>query len=119
VQAAQPAPQLGSPKLPGTSKRRAGLTQALHGAGARAGLCWPALSSPIPSLLRSRRAPAVWSAETLELVRVLRGHRGSVLCLLSVGTVLLSGARDNMIRVWDLDMDFMCRCAPGGAGEGG
>jgi len=43
----------------------------------------------------------VWRASDLSLVRVLRGHRGSVLCLLAVGNVLLSGARDNTIR-WGL-----------------
>ncbi|GLC44069.1 hypothetical protein PLESTB_000932700 [Pleodorina starrii] len=52
----------------------------------------------------------VWDAATLKLVGVLRGHRGSVLCLLSLGSsILLSGARDNTIRVWDLEMDMMCR----------
>lgn len=40
----------------------------------------------------------VWRASDLLLVRVLRGHRGSVLTLLAVGSVLLSGARDNTIR---------------------
>ena len=40
----------------------------------------------------------VWRADDLSLVRVLRGHRGSVLCLLSLGHLLLSGARDNAIR---------------------
>jgi WD40 repeat protein len=40
----------------------------------------------------------VWRASDLSLVRVLRGHRGSVLCLLAVGHVLLSGSRDNTIR---------------------
>ena len=40
----------------------------------------------------------VWRASDLELVRVLRGHRGSVLCLLAVGSMLLSGSRDNTIR---------------------
>lgn len=40
----------------------------------------------------------VWRASDLELVRVLRGHRGSVLCLLAVGNMLLSGSRDNTIR---------------------
>jgi hypothetical protein len=40
----------------------------------------------------------VWRASDLTLVRVLRGHRGSVLCLLSLGHLLLSGARDNAIR---------------------
>ncbi|GIL70254.1 hypothetical protein Vretifemale_1091 [Volvox reticuliferus] len=52
----------------------------------------------------------VWDAVTLKLVGVLRGHRGSVLCLLGLGSsTLLSGARDNTIRVWDLEMDMMCR----------
>ncbi|GIL47514.1 hypothetical protein Vafri_4310 [Volvox africanus] len=52
----------------------------------------------------------VWDAATLKLVSVLRGHRGSVLCLLGLGSsTLLSGARDNTIRVWDLEMDMMCR----------
>lgn len=40
----------------------------------------------------------VWNASDLSLVRVLRGHRGSVLTLLAVGHVLLSGSRDNTIR---------------------
>lgn len=32
--------------------------------------------------------------------RVLRGHRGSVLTLYTAGNLLLSGGRDNIIRVW-------------------
>lgn len=40
----------------------------------------------------------VWRVADLSLVRVLRGHRGSVLCLLALGPLLLSGARDNAIR---------------------
>ncbi len=41
----------------------------------------------------------VWDAATLKLLGVLRGHRGSVLCLLGLGSsTLLSGARDNTIR---------------------
>ena len=32
--------------------------------------------------------------------RVLRGHRGSVLTLFAAGGLLLSGGRDNIIRVW-------------------
>lgn len=48
----------------------------------------------------------VWRASDLSLVRVLRGHRGSVLCLLAVGNVLLSGARDNTIR-------YVCVCVSG------
>ena len=32
--------------------------------------------------------------------RVLRGHRGSVLTLYAFGNLLLSGGRDNIIRVW-------------------
>ena len=34
------------------------------------------------------------------LCRVLRGHRGSVLTLCALGGLLLSGGRDNVIRVW-------------------
>ncbi len=40
----------------------------------------------------------VWRAEDLSPVRILRGHRGSVLCLLALGGLLISGARDNTIR---------------------
>ncbi len=41
----------------------------------------------------------VWDAVSLRLVGVLRGHRGSVLCVLGLGGgLLLSGARDNTIR---------------------
>ena len=40
--------------------------------------------------------------------RVLRGHRGSVLSLCSLGGLLLSGGRDNIIRVWDMDA-LVCR----------
>lgn len=40
--------------------------------------------------------------------RVLRGHRGSVLSLCSLGGLLLSGGRDNIIRVWDIDA-LVCR----------
>lgn len=38
----------------------------------------------------------------------LRGHRGSVLCLAAAGDLLLSGGRDNTIRVWDTDT-LACR----------
>lgn len=40
--------------------------------------------------------------------RVLRGHRGSVLSLCSLGGLLLSGGRDNIIRVWDMEA-LVCR----------
>lgn len=40
----------------------------------------------------------VWHASDLSFVRVLRGHRGSILCLLAVNNMLLSGSRDNTIR---------------------
>ncbi len=40
----------------------------------------------------------VWRADTLQLVRTLRGHRGSVLCLHTIENLLVSGARDNTIR---------------------
>ena len=39
---------------------------------------------------------------------MLRGHRGSVLSLCSLGGLLLSGGRDNIIRVWDMDA-LVCR----------
>lgn len=40
----------------------------------------------------------MWGADDLKLVNILRGHRGSVLCLLALGHLLISGARDNTIR---------------------
>ena len=42
------------------------------------------------------------------MCRVLRGHRGSVLSLCSLGGLMLSGGRDNIIRVWDMDA-LVCR----------
>lgn len=55
-------------------------------------LTLPALLRPSSSQLR------VWGADDLKLVNILRGHRGSVLCLLALGHLLISGARDNTIR---------------------
>ena len=54
----------------------------------------------------------LWRCADLSHVATLRGHRGSVLCLLAAGagSLLISGARDNTIRVWDLELDMMCRC---------
>lgn len=40
----------------------------------------------------------VWLLGSLEPIRVLRGHRGSILTLKSIGETLLSGGRDNTIR---------------------
>ncbi|KAF5825754.1 hypothetical protein DUNSADRAFT_7173, partial [Dunaliella salina] len=40
----------------------------------------------------------VWNSDDLTLVRTLRGHRGSVLCLVSIGSILVSSGRDNTIR---------------------
>lgn len=40
----------------------------------------------------------VWQLGTLEPVHVLRGHRGSILTIRSIGNILLSGGRDNTIR---------------------
>ena len=45
--------------------------------------------------------------------RVLRGHRGSVLTLCSLGGLLLSGGRDNIIRVWDMEALVCRRTLPG------
>ena len=39
-------------------------------------------------------------AEFACVCRVLRGHRGSVLTLFALQGLLLSGGRDNIIRVW-------------------
>ncbi len=40
--------------------------------------------------------------------RVLRGHRGSVLALLALGSLLISGGRSGLLRVWDLEA-LVCR----------
>ena len=42
------------------------------------------------------------------MCRLLRGHRGSVLTLCSLGGLLLSGGRDNIVRVWDMEA-LVCR----------
>lgn len=57
------------------------------------------LYSDLHALRAGDATVRVWDAATLKLVAVLRGHRGSVLCLLGLGpNLLLSGARDNTIR---------------------
>ena len=50
----------------------------------------------------------VWRTKTLEFVKVLRGHRGSILALHAVAGLLLSGGRDHLIRAWDPDT-WVCR----------
>lgn len=40
----------------------------------------------------------VWRLRTLKPVHVLRGHRGSILTIRSIGSILLTGGRDNTIR---------------------
>lgn len=40
--------------------------------------------------------------------RVLRGHRGSVLTLYAMGGLLLSGGRDNVIRIWVCALPRLC-----------
>ena len=50
----------------------------------------------------------VWKVGSLQLVRVLRGHRGSVLTLYATQGVLISGGRDHLVRIWDVDT-LICR----------
>ncbi|KAK9839468.1 hypothetical protein WJX81_003920 [Elliptochloris bilobata] len=51
-----------------------------------------------------------WRLGSLEFVRVLRGHRGSILTLFAFNEarLLLSGGRDNLIRCWDMET-LVCR----------
>lgn len=50
----------------------------------------------------------VWRQQSLEFVRTLHGHRGSVLSLHAIPGLLLSGGRDHLVRVWDVDA-LVCR----------
>lgn len=50
----------------------------------------------------------VWMLGSLAPVRVLRGHRGSILTLKSIGDTLLSGGRDNTIRQVFLNDPHVC-----------
>ncbi|KAL5248572.1 hypothetical protein ACHWQZ_G017674 [Mnemiopsis leidyi] len=43
-----------------------------------------------------------WSIETGAYLRLWRGHRGTITCLDHNDTLLISGARDSMVKVWYL-----------------
>lgn len=60
------------------------------------------------------RSIKVWSLRTGKLLRTLRGHAGSVLCLKFDKTgFMVSGSSDCSIIAWDLS------AKPGGGGAGG
>ena len=59
----------------------------------------------------------VWRAADLAYERTLRGHRGSVLAVTSIGGYLLSAGRDAVIRVWDLETWVCCEILRGHDGS--
>lgn len=59
----------------------------------------------------------VWRATDLAYERTLRGHRGSVLAVTSIGGYLLSAGRDAVIRVWDLETWVCCEILRGHDGS--
>ena len=59
----------------------------------------------------------VWRTADLAHERTLRGHRGSVLAISSIGGYLLSGGRDGVIRVWDLETWVCCEILRGHDGS--
>ncbi|GAB1603641.1 F-box/WD WD repeat-containing 1A-like isoform X1 [Argonauta hians] len=44
----------------------------------------------------------IWDKGTLECVKVLTGHTGSVLCLQYDKNIIISGSSDSTVRVWDV-----------------
>ena len=43
-----------------------------------------------------------WKLDTLECIKVLQGHSGSVLCLQYSNEILVTGSSDCKIFVWDI-----------------
>ena len=44
----------------------------------------------------------IWDRKTLECVKVLTGHSGSVLCLQYDEKVIVTGSSDSTVRVWSV-----------------
>ncbi|XP_075250343.1 F-box and WD repeat domain-containing 11-B-like [Convolutriloba macropyga] len=49
----------------------------------------------------------VWDRKTLECIRVLQGHTGSVLCLQYDDQVIITGSSDSTVRVWNVSTGEM------------
>lgn len=51
----------------------------------------------------------IWNADDMTGVGVLSGHTGTVSCLASQGSKLISGSYDTTIRIWTTDLDSYVR----------
>ncbi|KAG6439467.1 hypothetical protein O3G_MSEX000797, partial [Manduca sexta] len=49
----------------------------------------------------------IWDRKTLQCVRELQGHTGSVLCLQYDERAIISGSSDSTVRVWDVSTGAM------------
>ncbi|XP_016089312.1 beta-TrCP-like [Sinocyclocheilus grahami] len=45
----------------------------------------------------------IWDKQTLECLKILTGHTGSVLCLQYDERVIVTGSSDSTVRVWDVN----------------
>lgn len=57
----------------------------------------------------------VWSADTGKLLNLLRGHTGSVTCVVlsNDGQLLASGSNDNSVKLWDMSTGKQLRTLTG------
>ncbi|WKY17105.1 hypothetical protein Q1695_001600 [Nippostrongylus brasiliensis] len=55
----------------------------------------------------------VWSADNLEFVRTLSGHKRGIACLQYRGRLVVSGSSDNSIRLWDIHSGVCLRVLEG------